>query len=190
MNHIVQLRKDRKQLDRSIDLAKSSSKQVKEEIRLLTKRRDYFSQRLERKYAERNRCDELLKVYRSQKTENVEHARRKLEEDIEAEKLKWAFSKKDVGIQEGRLRKMNDYLTRHGKAYDELQEKIIEAKHNASADVSTLEAQLLTLHEKLLSEEEEKKRVLRDLELTRQQEQGLKRSLDAKRQALETLFRQ
>ena len=70
------------------------------------------------------------------------------------------------------------------------QEKIIEAKHNASADVSTLEAQLLTLHEKLLSEEEEKKRVLRDLELTRQQEQGLKRSLDAKRQALETLFRQ
>ena len=36
-------------------------------------------------------------------------------------KVKWAFSQKDVKIQERRLAKMNEFLDRHKLEYDRIQ---------------------------------------------------------------------
>jgi len=174
-------------LDKQIALAKQSKDHVEEDTRVLQKRFDFFQARLEEKYERRDKYTELLKVFKEQKSDNAEQARKHLIESVDETRLKWAFTKKDVRIQESRLAKMNEFLDRHDQEYEELQEATKAATESNASELNELRRKLRILKKKIISEEQEKGRIQRDLDLTRKEEKVLSRSLIAKKNALGTL---
>ena len=91
------------------------------EVQLLQKRLEYFEERLRKKYEKRDKLAELLRVTKSKSADSFKQGRERLVKELNEVKVKWAFSQKDIKIQERRLAKMNEFLERHKMEYDRIQ---------------------------------------------------------------------
>ena len=82
---------------------------------------------------------------------------------------------------------MHEYLSRHDREYDELESTLKKAEIYEPSKVPELQRRFDALHKKIIAEEQEKTRIQRDLDLTRKEEESLRRSLAAKKDALREL---
>jgi uncharacterized protein YijF (DUF1287 family) len=179
---VNKLKKERNAIVKAIGHAESSRKHVDSEVQTLQKRMDYFEERLKKKYAKRDKLDELIRVTKSKSGLSFEQGRQKLVKELDEVKMKWAFSQKDVKIQERRLAKMNEFLGRHRKEYDRLQ---LEATGcDDEIKIEKFKTNLSLLHTKIIKENEEKDRIIHDLEGTKKQELELRNAIVAKKAAI------
>ena len=179
---VNKLKKERSAIVKSIGHAESSIKQVLGEVQLLQKRVNYFEERLQKKYAKRDKLAEMLRVTKSQSAESFKQGRDRLVKELNEFKVKWAFSQKDVKIQERRLAKMDEFLERHGLEYDRIQSEATECDDEEK--LKKVKSNLSMLHSKILKEKEERDRIVHDLEGTRKQELEFRNAIAAKKNAI------
>ena len=179
---VNKLKKERSAIMKALGHAESSRKHVLGEVQLLQKRLEYFEERLRKKYEKRDKLAELLRVTKSKSADSFKQGRERLVKELNEVKVKWAFSQKDVKIQERRLAKMNEFLDRHKLEYDRIQ---LEANGCDNEEkLEKIKTNLSMLHLKISKENEEKDRIVHDLEGTRKQEAELRNAISAKKNAI------